>query len=105
MPNYRYVARDKTGKSITAVMDANDEKAVIDFARQQGLILTSIKIDAQETKKVAKPKTGKKIKLTDLVLFSRQLATMIDSGIPLLQALEILSEQSENPAFVNIADD
>ncbi len=102
MPNYRYVARDKTGKSITAVMDANDEKAVIDFARQQGLILTSIKIDAQETKKVAKPKTGKKIKLTDLVLFSRQLATMIDSGIPLLQALEILSEQSENPAFVNI---
>ena len=47
----------------------------------------------------SKPKSGKKVKAEDLVIFTRQFATMVDAGIPILQSLEALSEQTVNPTF------
>lgn len=97
MPLYKYTAKDKTGRSIAGTVEQPDEKSAITVLRRQDLVVMSMKLDKTKEKpsKIGK----KKVKLGELVLFSRQLATMIDSGIPLVQALEILSEQIENKAF------
>ena len=69
------------------------ESEVIDALHKKELVVVSI----EELKKnVPKYKTDAKIKLDDLVIFSRQLATMIDAGIPLVQSLGILGEQIES---------
>ena len=106
MPNYRYTAKDKTGKEATGLEEAPDERALINLLRKKELIVISVKPEKKKEKtKVNLLRMGGKIKLTELVLFSRQLATMIDSGIPLVQGLEILSEQIEDAGFkVIIAD-
>lgn len=99
MPVFHYTAKERSGRPVTGTTEANDQKTVIDALRKQELIIISIK----EEKKKEGPRLGSKIggsiKLGELVLFSRQMATMIDSGIPLVQALEILSEQIENRSF------
>lgn len=97
MPNFRYTAKDRTGKSLTAVLESPNEKTVLDTLKKQGLIPISVK--AEKGKTATGASGGGKVKLGELVLFSRQLATMIDSGIPLVQALEILTEQIENKNF------
>ena len=96
MAYYRYTARDKAGKTVTAQMEAPDERTVINTLRKQELIIISIK---PETKRVKSVKKSGRIKAQELVLFSRQLATMIEAGIPLVQSLEILTEQIESPRF------
>lgn len=89
---YRYTAKDKTGKAISGMVDMPSETDVINNLHKKSLIIVSI------TKEQKQPKIAlkKKIKSDDIVIFSRQLATMIDSGITLVQALDILSEQVEN---------
>ncbi len=95
MGNFRYTAKDKDGRSVTGVADSSDEKTLAGLLRKQELIIISIRQDKGKTAR----KWKKKIKLSELVLFSRQLATMIESGIPLVQGLDILSEQMEDKNF------
>lgn len=98
---FRYTVKDKTGKSVTAVQEANDERALVDSLRQQGNIVISVQAEKtkMEKKLETTAKRGGSIKLGELVLFSRQLATMIDAGIPLVQSLEILTEQIDSKGF------
>ncbi|MBI3252082.1 MAG: type II secretion system F family protein [Candidatus Omnitrophica bacterium] len=105
MPTYRYTAKDVTGKNVTGISDAMDQRAVIDLLRKQALVILSIQEEKKQEKVPFAARMGGKVKLGELVLFSRQLATMIDSGIPLVQALEILSEQIENHTFKKIISD
>lgn len=103
MANYRYAAKDKTGKAMTGVLEAQDEKIAIGMLRQQGLVILSLQAEkAKAPRKSLRDMIGSKIKLSELVLFSRQMATLIDSGIPLVQGLDILSEQIENASFKKI---
>ena len=102
MAHFRYTAKDMTGRSITGVLECADERSLLDALRKQQLIVISVKEERQKEKASAgkgarRGRTG--VKLGELVLFSRQLATMIDSGIPLVQGLEILTEQIENRRF------
>ena len=103
MPTFRYAAKDMAGRAVVGVLDSADERTLANLLRQQQLIIISIR---PETKKASfsLKNFGKrgKIKLPELVLFSRQFATMIDSGIPLVQALEILTDQIEHPHFKKI---
>lgn len=106
MPTYRYVAKDKAGKTVTGTLTADDEKAVVDSLKKQTLTATSVKEEKAKINTVVSTLAlklgGSKIKLSELVLFSRQLATMIDAGIPLLQALDILGDQVEKKDFKEI---
>lgn len=102
MGSFRYTVKDREGHTTTSVAEAADEKGMIDALRKQNFIIISIKEETKHEKAARKTKSGGRIKLGELVLFSRQLATMIDSGIPLVQALDILSEQIENKAFKKI---
>jgi len=101
MPNFKYVAKDQEGKNMTGVFAAKDRAEVIDMLRKKDMIIVSVSEAASKfsfgsgslfSKK-------KKPKLDDLVVFSRQLATMVDAGIPLVGALDILGEQAENKTF------
>jgi len=94
MNTYKYTAKDKNGYTVAGISEGASEAEVADILHNKELIIVSIE-QAKETTKKTKVK-NKKVKLDDLVIFSRQLATMIDAGIPLVHALGILSEQTEN---------
>ena len=94
MNSYRYTAKDKTGQTINGILDAVSEAEAADILHKKNLIVISVAFIKEKAAKDGSLK-NKKVKTDDLVIFSRQLATMIDSGIPLVHALEILSEQTE----------
>lgn len=97
MIKYNYTVKDKNGYTLSGFLEANSELEVADALHKKELIVISIEAAKEKAAKSTSSKgKGKKIKLDDLVVFTRQLATMIDSGIPLVHALSILSEQVEN---------
>jgi type IV pilus assembly protein PilC len=102
MTHFRYTAKTKAGRTLTGTADALDEKTLVELLRKQELVVMSVKIEKKKEKTALSLSFGGKIKLAELVMFSRQLATMIDSGIPLVQALEILTEQTDHRGFKTI---
>lgn len=99
MSFFRYVARDTAGKSVRGEIEAPDERALVNILRAKNLMIISIAERKEGAKKFKLPFMSGQSPLSELVLFSRQMATMVDAGIPLLQALEILWEQTENKEF------
>jgi type IV pilus assembly protein PilC len=100
MPVFTYAGKGRGGQPARGEVDAPDRDAAINQLRTLGVTVANI-----EEKK--KPKGQKKQSITDkdLVIFTRQFATMIDAGLPLVQCLEILSTQSDNRTFgVLLAD-
>ena len=93
MPQFRYEAKDPQGNTISGLIGAEDNKTAVSLLHKKNLTIISL---SQEKRKAFK---AKRVKLDELVIFSRQLATMVDSGISLVQALSILSEQSESKAL------
>ena len=91
MLTYAYQARDTSGKMIAGVQDALNEDNAINTLMARGLMVLSIQQKAGA--KVIAPRG--KISETDLVLFTRQLATMVDAGLPLVSALTALYEQAD----------
>ena len=96
MPNYKYTAKDKTGKTITSISQSADENSLIENLHKQDMIVVSIK--EEKTRKMA----ARSVKLDELVIFSRQFATMIDRGIPLAQTLSMLTGQVEDKYLARI---
>lgn len=94
MNTYKYSAKDRQGQTVSGILEAASEAEAAELLHKKELIVVSVE---QAKDKVAPAASkGKKIKLDDIVIFSRQLATMIDAGIPLVHALGILAEQIEN---------
>ncbi len=94
MPTFTYTARSSTGDLKTATIDAPTRDDAVSQLRRQRL--TIIKVD--ESKSTPKKSAGS-IKMRDIVIFTRQFSTMINAGLPLVQALDILAKQSENKAL------
>jgi len=92
MNTYKYTAKDKNSHTVIGILESASETEVTGILHQKGLVVISVEQIKRKTFKTR----DKNIKLDDLVIFSRQLATMIDSGIPLVQSLGILGEQVEN---------
>lgn len=95
MLTFNYEAKNaKTGQKVKAQVQADNEQAAAKLIREQGLTPLTIKVE----------KTGgsfrlRRIKTKDKVLFSRQLATLINAGLPLVQSLRSVSKQTSNKAF------
>ena len=106
MGSFQYEAIKSSGEAVTGKLDADNESSVIDRLRGMGLMVTEVKEIKQTTFGIS-IKIGGKVKLGDLSLFSRQLAAMLNSGIPLTRALYTLSRQSTNrglsAALIDIA--
>jgi type IV pilus assembly protein PilC len=97
--SYAYKVRTKEGRVLEGKMEASGEGAVAARLRQQGLVPVQITKDAKVSMKKEIQLRPPKVKLKDLAIFSRQFATMINSGLSLLRTLNILAEQTENPTL------
>lgn len=102
MIKYNYVAKDKNGYTLNGSLDALSESEVAEALHKKDLTIITIEQAKGKPAKSGIKRNGQKVKLDDLVIFTRQLATMIESGIPLVHALGILSEQVENPVLRNV---
>jgi type IV pilus assembly protein PilC len=96
MATFTYTARSFAGEMRTATLDAPSRDDVIAQLRRQRLNV--VKIDEATPKK---PRRGH-IKMRDIVILTRQFSTMINAGLPLVQAMTILSEQSQNKTLGGI---
>ena len=91
MYTYNYQARDNSGKITVGLQDALNEENAITSLMSRGLMVLSI----QQKSVASKKKKSSTVKESDLVLFTRQLATMIDAGIPLVSAMTALYETAD----------
>ena len=94
---YTWTGKDKAGKTIRGEIRANGEAQVNATLRRQG-----IKIDSVKKQRLSR---GGKATEKDITLFTRQLATMLKSGVPLLQAFDIVGKGHENPAVSRLVMD
>ena len=104
MPKFSYTAVDARGKQANGTVEANDQSDAITQIRQLGYYpqrLDEARDDAKAVTDEAKPKVkrGGKVKSKTLTIFTRQLATLIEAGLPLLRSLNTLSRQERNPVM------
>ena len=95
MATFTYEGKTSSGEVRKGNISAADESAARAQLKKMSINATSIKVKGAIEISFLKPKVTNK----DLVLFTRQFATMIDSGLPLVQCLDIQSKQAENPTF------
>src|SRR5919206_804729 len=96
MPSFTYTARSINGELKTATVDAANRDEVIQSLRRQRLNV--VKIDEAAARKKARGA----ISMRDIVIFTRQFSTMINAGLPLVQALDILAKQTENKVLAEV---
>ncbi|MCF7762308.1 MAG: type II secretion system F family protein [Verrucomicrobia bacterium] len=102
MPAYTYLARDAaTGRELRNSLDAPTEEAAIAALLNRNLLVLSIE---EKTSKKGKS-AGGSVPLSDLVVFTRQLATMIDAGLAMVQSLQALAEQTNNKLMRDVIRD
>ena len=102
MPKFAWEAKTKTGAAQKGVIDAPDAASVELQLKKNGLIGITVKAESKGLSFKLPSFGGGNIDTKDLVIFPRQFATMIDSGLPLVQCLDILSSQQEKPVFKEI---
>jgi type IV pilus assembly protein PilC len=95
--SFAYKVRTKEGRILDGKMEADGESAVANKLRSQGFIPIQIAKEAKMNIKMELHLLPQRVKLKDLAVFSRQFSTMINSGLSLLRALNILAQQTENP--------
>ena len=98
METYIWTGRSREGKRQTGELIARSKEEVIAIMRKQNIMVTSV---ASRSKKfsINIPFLKAKVSDKDIVVFTRQFATMIDAGLPLIQCLDILSKQTDNKTF------
>jgi type IV pilus assembly protein PilC len=94
MAVFAFSGRTRTGQTISGEMEAPSREAVVAQLRRQQVLATSIKPKARDIA-ISIPGFGAKANEKDLAIITRQLATMIDAGLPLVQCLDILAQQQE----------
>src|SRR5215207_1915555 len=92
--NFQWEGKDKSGKAVRGDIRATGENVAKATLRKQGVLVTSIKKQ--------KMGGGGSVSEKDITLFSRQLATMMKAGVPLLQAFDIVGKGASNPAVTKL---
>ncbi|MEM7396102.1 MAG: type II secretion system F family protein, partial [Verrucomicrobiota bacterium] len=129
MPNFSYVALDPTGKEQQGYVEADSQSLAISLIKEKGLFPTNVQesgapaAKARRMKKkaagAAKGKGGQsamnmeitlpanfyRVKPKQLMIVTRQLATLINAGMPLLRCLQVLRKQEKNPALLKTFDE
>jgi len=106
MPLFSYKAKNTAGATVNGTIDAPDQMTASNKLRAQRLILLEITLAKKDPLEALKKLNPFKpsVKAKDLVLFSRQLSTLVSAGVPIVQGLTILTEQIENPAFKTVVN-
>jgi type IV pilus assembly protein PilC len=101
MPTFTYSARNLTGAIQQGEIELPTREEVVGYLRRQKLI--PVKVEQKKAAGISLS-FGTGIKTRDIVIFTRQFATMINAGLPLVQALDILAKQTENKAFAKVIE-
>jgi len=94
---YTWEGRDRSGKQVRGELRASGENVVSATLRRQGILVTKVKKRSL--------RSGKKITDKDITLFTRQLATMMKAGVPLLQSFDIVAKGHANPSVSKLIQD
>jgi type IV pilus assembly protein PilC len=95
MAVYEYTARTTTGDETTGTMEASTREEVVQQLRKNRMMVVRIREQRKRRK-------GGRVPTRDVVVFTRQFATMVNSGLPLVQALDILAQQTENKTLSEV---
>src|SRR4029077_1074600 len=102
MPSYSYIAREvSTGREVRSSLDASSEQLAVASLLNRNLLVVSIQEKVAKKGKTA----GGSVALADLVMFTRQLATMIDAGLAMVQCLQALADQTSNKVMRDVIRD
>ena len=107
MPEYKYTAIDRTGAQTSGKIEAVNDEQARQKLMAKGLMVTTLANDGGSAKPASAPVVaakggfsfGAKVSQNDVTVMTRQLATLIVAGLPLLRALELITKQERNPAF------
>jgi type IV pilus assembly protein PilC len=99
MPMFEYTARNTTGQIQKGQLDVASKEDVSAYLRKNRLILVSVR---EAPKQISLSMGGGRVKTRDIVIFTRQFATMINAGLPLVQSLNILASQTENKTLRDV---
>jgi type IV pilus assembly protein PilC len=103
MPVYQWKGRTLAGESQAGEMEVNRQEEVIEFLRKKRILVTSVR---PKSGGFALPKLGPPgVSTKELAIFTRQFATMISAGLPLVQCLDILAKQATKPSFGRMIGD
>jgi len=97
--------RDRQGKVITGKLEADSETAVSQKLRDMGYLIIGVEEEKIPITKREIRVLQPKVKSKDVTVFTRQFATMINAGLPLVKCLSILSEQTESPVLTEVISD
>ena len=101
MPRFVWEGKTRGGSTMTGELEAPNEAFVVAQLRRQQIVPVKIKAKARDLA-IKIPGFRTKVSRKELAIFTRQFATMIDAGLPLVQCLDILGMQQENEAFKKI---
>lgn len=99
MPRYRYKAKEGPGKTVERELVADSKAAAIARIESMGLIPVWVREAGQGKEMKAGPPSSRGISRGDVTVFTRQLASMVHAGVPILRAMNSIHEQTENPRF------
>ncbi|MBW3671800.1 MAG: type II secretion system F family protein [Acidobacteria bacterium] len=99
MPSFEWKGRGRGGRDESGVLTADSKEAAIASLRRQQIVPSIVK---EKGKEIAFPKFGGKVNPKEVAIFTRQFSVMIDAGLPLVQCLEILSQQQENKTLQRV---
>lgn len=97
---FKWEGKDRSGNKVAGEMQGTNQALVKAHLRKQGVLVTKI-----HKKSTLLGSRAKKIKPLDIAFFTRQLATMMSSGVPIVQAFEIIAEGSANPNFAKLINE
>lgn len=101
MPLYKYYAKKGPESNREGTLEAQTREEAVEKLNQMGYTPVRLEEFVPPVKRSPLPKLAGRIKLRDITIFTRQLSSLIKSGVPILGALNIISEQSDNPNFKN----
>jgi type IV pilus assembly protein PilC len=108
MPMFSYTAKDASGKAKTAVVEALHEQALVEKLQGDGYFVLSVKpaspklVAAKSKASASEGFTHNKVKIEDMLVFARQLATMLEAGVTLLRSLDVISAQVASKVFSGV---
>jgi len=101
MATYAYKGRNRLNELVTGEREAASQDELRALLRREQIVMTQA---SEKGREISIPKLGrrKKVKAKELAVFTRQFSVMIDAGLPLVQCLDILAEQQQNPFFKDV---
>jgi type IV pilus assembly protein PilC len=99
---FRYSAKDATGRQVAGVIEADSDALVVERLRDMGFFITSLERTVERTDVLQYLQSLMGIGLKDLAIFSRQFATMVNSGLSLVRTLSILEQQTANTRLKSV---